>query len=207
MSPIAFQPAGFRPPHTRGRVISINQMRRGLGATPTSFNLAPGGVTSATPDVLTALHINAPGTVTPANAYQRSLGIDHIVTAGDGTSIDYRADGSLWTPPAAGGTSQQMIAAQQALAAQNAPSPVQPAVTQTQIPSPVSVSVPVQPLNIPSPVQPSAPVVTGTPAGTANAPAGPVSFLSTTILGIPLWIWGVGAIGAYFLFAGDHGRY
>lgn len=178
--------------------------RRGLAAAPpTSFNLAPKGITSATPDVLTALHINAPGTVTPANAYQRSLGIDHIVTAADGTSIDYRADGSIWTPPGAGGTPQQMIAAQQAVAAQNAPPPASPVPSPAPAPSqppsaPTSAvpAQPVQPTGFPSPVAPS-----------TTAPAGPQPFsLSMPILGLPLWVWGAGAVGAFFLFGGGHGR-
>lgn len=63
-------------------------------------------------------------------------------------------------------------------------------------PAPVATPAPpvmVQPANAPSPTDTSQP----TPAG----------FLSATILGIPLWIWGAGAIGAYFVFGYQGGRY
>jgi len=60
-------------------------------------------------------------------------------------------------------------------------------------PAPVTQPVQmVQPANAPQPVDTTAPASMG--------------FFSTTILGIPIWIWGVGALGAFFALGGQHGR-
>lgn len=165
----------------------------GMGAAqPTSYNLVPGGATSASQ----VPGINAPGTITPANAYQQSLGIAYIVTAADGTSVDYRADGTLWTPPGAGGTAQQMIAAQQVMAAQ-APvtqTPVTPVVQPPapQTPQELATAVTGKPNQSVPPSTPLTPLPTGTgeaggnvllPSSTAaSSTAAPTSSSGTWLL-------------------------
>ncbi len=219
------------------------------------------------------------------NAYQRSIGIAAFNAAG--APLD--ASGNPWTPPGAGGTPQQMIAAQQALAggasgsltagggnlsySTSSGNTSTPAVGDswtisiTGAPPGAAISVmggqngatnttamgsadsnghwsksgqfgsgqvgpwteqwmvngqpigswnyqvvqaatpsgaqPMQPAGFPSPGTQTQGLILG------SAPSSSGGFsVSMPILGIPLWIWGIGAVGAVFFFSqGQHGRY
>jgi len=77
----------------------------------------------------------------------------------------------------------------------------------TQLPA-----APSPPVNTAAPQISAQPVVLVQPAGapspTGNGQQTPApGLLSTTLLGIPLWIWGIGAVGAYFVFGQEGGHF
>jgi hypothetical protein len=118
--------------------------------------------------------------------------------------VAFNPDGSpIFTSQAAANQQGAVVPVTVAAAA---PTPEIPAPTPAPAPAPTLPAPAPVPTPTPSPTTIPIPQSTQTMQDTTQAPVG---FFSTTILGIPLWMWGVGAIGAYFLFfstpGGKHG--
>ena len=206
MSPSMMTPAGFRPLRTRGRVIPINIMRRrGLGDAASDYasiaaQLAPG---SAMQQLFSGCAAN-PTAPACASAAQGALSTPYLTGADYQATVNAIAAGQA-PPPVTAYTGPPP---RTSLPTPAPSAPAAPVATVSQSASgPVITATPQ--IQSVAPVQTVQPAGMAQPPGTTPAPTGSVGFLSTTFLGFPLWAWGVGAVGAYFLFfsGGKHGRY
>lgn len=116
-----------------------------------------------------------------------------------------------YTPTMAQLTASAFTAQQIAAQNQQEQTAAVPAPAPAPAPQPIArVVAPAQPVwgAAPRVVPFSVPVLAPTSVqSTAPAGSAPTSFLSTTLLGFPLWIWAAAAVGGYFLFSGGgHGR-
>jgi hypothetical protein len=200
-----YQPAGFRlPARTRGRVIPIDLKRRGLGDAASDYaaiaaKLAPG---SAMAQLFQGCAAN-PTAPACASATQGALSTPYLTGADYQATVNSIAAGAGPAPLTAttftgapAGTSLPPTIVSRVMDQGSAPPPsvvVTPTVTAPPVP----------------PVQTVQPAGTPPAPGTQTTTDTSVGFFSTTVLGIPIWIWGAAAVGAYFFFfsGGKHGRY
>lgn len=217
MSPQYIQPAGFRlPARTRGRVIPINiRRRRGLGDAASdaaqyaaiASKLAPG---SADYQLASGCAANPTAPACSA-ALTGALSTPYLNATDYANTVASIAAGQGPVPLTAttftgapAGTSIPSPSSPQPVASVAA-TPSGPTITAT--PNVQSIVQPSQAVSAPV-VQPVQPAGASQPPGTPAVSTSNVGFFSTTILGFPLWLWGVAAVGAYFLFVGGkHGRY
>ena len=209
MSPsIPFQPAGWRAPIipiTRGR-------RRGLGQNETSYNYAQLAQqfppSSGFYTLLMGCAANAPGN--PSIDQNCAANVASVVA----TSVAAGAP-----PNTIMGTTADQTAFNQAIAAGSIPPPAVGTIVTPNAPTPAQISTP-PPTSTPTP----APTVAPTPAPTsmlqlggpvqlvqpagAPQPMGPSmqegetgTGLSSSLLGIPIWVWGLGAVGVVLMFS------
>jgi hypothetical protein len=213
MSPQMYTPSGFRlPPRTRGRVIPINLRRRGMGDAASDYaaiaaNLAPGSALQAE-----ALGCAANPTPYCSQAMADALSTPYLNATDYANTVRSIAAGqgpapltaTTFTGPPAG-TSIPTAPAQPVATAALPIVQVAPATPNIQ-PVSVPATTPMQTLQ-PSGSPSALPNPRASNAGQASFLAS--GFLTTPILGFPLWLWGVAGVGAYFLFfsGGRHGRY
>lgn len=190
MTALMYQPAGFRrapglqrAPGLR-RAQALPFQRRGFGQTAADFAAIAANLTPGSADYQffsgCAQNPTAPSCIRDFAAQAAQP----VLTAQQQASV-VQAQQQGATPPTIIGTAPASWIP-----------PVAPAVAQPAAPTPTLASTPaatVQPVQMVQPANAPQPVGTAQPA--------PVGFLSTTLLGIPLWIWGAAAVGGYFVFS------
>jgi hypothetical protein len=210
MRTLAYSPAGFR----RAPVIPINaRRRRGLGYTSADYAAVAASVPPGS-----ALYQMATGCAqNPTQACADNLASE--LQTGFSTSQQQQAFNAAIAAGNAGPQLAPVYSLSQ-IPSVPAPAPVAPAPAPSPVPAPAPAApAPVSslrisafpPLRLPSATPPQFPVQMVQPAGavqpvdtSATIPqSSSVGLLSTTILGIPLWIWAIGGAGAlYFLSKG-----